>query len=143
MALDQLYQQIILEHNRRPVRFGRLPQATHSARGVDGLCGDNLLIELEIQDGVVQRAMFSGQACAVTKSTASMLMQWVVGKSIAEIGSANQSFRALLENQQMSDDPVLGDLNHLRAVAAFPARVKNALLPWETLTQALASPVTR
>lgn len=141
MALDQLYQQIILEHNRQPVGFGRLPNATHASRGIDGLCGDNVLIELEIEDDVVQSAMFSGEACAVTKASASLLMQWVVGRSCSEIGRAGRSFKALLQHQTISDDPELGDLNCLRAVAGFPARVKNALLPWETLTRALVSRV--
>ncbi|MEE4296514.1 MAG: SUF system NifU family Fe-S cluster assembly protein [Wenzhouxiangella sp.] len=142
MALDELYQQIILAHNRDPVGFGRLPQVTHSSRGIDGLCGDNVLIELAIEGDVVQDARFSGEACAVTKASASMLMQWVVGKSCAEAARASQRFKALLEHQAMKDDPALGDLNHLRAVAGFPARVKNALLPWETLIRAMANRVT-
>jgi nitrogen fixation NifU-like protein len=137
MALDKLYQHIILEHNRHPLRCGRLPLATHSARGVDGLCGDNILIELIIQDGVVQEAMFSGEACAVTKASASMLMHWVVGRPLEDIRRAGDSFRARMTSPDLNDDPDLGDLNHLRAVADFPARVKNALLPWETLARAL------
>lgn len=142
MALEQLYQQIILDHNRHPVGFGRLEKATHASRGVDALCGDNVLIELQLEGDVVQNARFSGEACAVTKASASMLMQWVVGKSAAEIGRASGCFKALLEHRELEDEARLGEINHLRAVSAFPARVKNALLPWETLVRALASRVS-
>jgi nitrogen fixation NifU-like protein len=137
MALDQLYQRSILEHNRAPRHFGRLTSPTHSARGVDGLCGDDILIELELVDDTIQRAMFSGEACAVTKASASMMTSWIEGQSRADVLSAGRRFQAALRQPDIPDDPTLGELNRLRAVSSFPARMKNALLPWQALFDAL------
>jgi len=137
MALDQLYQQCIIDHNRAPRGFGSLAGATHSARGIDGLCGDHILVELEVADGLIRQAMFSGEACAITKASASMIMAWIEGKSRADVLSASERFQAGLTQPELPDDPALGELNYLRAVAGFPARVRNALLPWQAVVKAL------
>lgn len=137
MALDQLYQQVILDHNRSPHHYGRLADATHSARGQDALCGDDILIELKVLDGRIEQAAFSGEACAITTASASMLMDWLAGRSRPEVESAHERFAALLEDPGRPDEPELGDSNHLRAVSGFPARVRNALLPWRTALAAL------
>lgn len=137
MALEQLYQQVILDHNRSPHHFGRLEAATHSARGQDALCGDDILVELRLEDGRIEDAAFSGQACAITTASASMLMAWLAGRSRDEVESARERFGQLLETPELPDDPELGDINHLRAVSGFPARVRNALLPWRTALRAL------
>jgi len=137
MSLDQLYQRSILEHNRAPRHYGRLQSTTHSARGVDGLCGDNILIELQLVDDTIRRAMFSGEACAVTKASASMLTSWIEGQSRADALLAGRRFQAALKQPEIPDDPSFGELNHLRAVSSFPARLKNALLPWQVLIDAL------
>lgn len=137
MALDQLYQQVILDHNRSPQHFGRLEGVTHSARGQDALCGDDILVELKVVDGRIEQAAFSGEACAITTASASMLMDWLVGRSEAEIQTACEHLSQLLENPKGPDDPELRDINHLRAVSGFPARVRNALLPWRTAIRAL------
>lgn len=137
MTLDQLYQQTILDHNRCPRHYGRLQAPTHSARGHDALCGDDILIELRIVDGRIQQAAFSGEACAITKASASMLMDWLPGRSLRELESEFEHFRRLLDDSNLPDRVDLGDLNHLRAVSGFPARVRNALLPWRTAQIAL------
>lgn len=138
MALARLYQQVILDHNRSPRHFGRLDRPTHSARGQDGLCGDDILIELRVADDRIEAAMFSGTACAVTTASASMLMDWLQGRGRDEIDAAGDCFEILLADPQRPDAPALGEINALRAVAAFPARVRNALLPWCTVRRALA-----
>ncbi|NBD95244.1 MAG: SUF system NifU family Fe-S cluster assembly protein [Gammaproteobacteria bacterium] len=137
MALDKLYQQVILDHNRSPHHHGRLEGATHSARGQDALCGDDILVELRVADGTIREAAFSGEACAITTASASMLMDWLVGRGVGEIESQCADFERLLADAALPDDPDLGDINHLRAVSGFPARVRNALLPWRTALDAL------
>lgn len=137
MALEQLYQQVILDHNRSPHHYGRLGGATHSARGQDALCGDDILVELKVVDGRVEEAAFSGEACAITTASASMLMDWLPGRRYAEVTAACERFSQLLEYSELPDDAELGDINHLRAVSGFPARVRNALLPWRTAVSAL------
>jgi len=138
MALDKLYQQVILDHNRSPQHYGRLHGATRSARGHDALCGDDILVELRVVDGKIQEAAFSGEACAITTASASMLMDWLVGRTAREVDVKLVRFSHLLEAPDEPDDPELGDINHLRAVSGFPARVRNALLPWRAAIDALA-----
>lgn len=137
MALDQLYQQVILEHNRNPRNCGRLAGATHAERGHDALCGDDILMELEVANDHIVRAGFSGEACAVTKASASMLTEWLKGKTPDEVVRGCRQFSELLSGGDESDHPALGELVHLHAVSRFPARVRNALLPWKTTIRAL------
>ncbi len=137
MALDKLYQQLVLDHNRAPRNFGPVSGATHSARGRDALCGDDILVELVIEDDRVVRAGFSGEACAITTASASMLTEWLTGRSVSEFDSAFGQFEQVLANPGEPPCPLLGDINELRAVSAFPARVRNALLPWKTILRAL------
>jgi nitrogen fixation NifU-like protein len=136
MALDKLYQQVILDHNRSPHHYGRLEGATHSARGQDALCGDDILVELRVADGKIQEAAFSGEACAITTASASMLMDWLVGRTEEEVAAGYKRFSQLLANPDHPDARELGDINHLRTVSGFPARVRNALLPWRTTLKA-------
>lgn len=138
MALARLYQQVLLDHNRSPRHFGRLAEATHFARGRDGLCGDDILVELRLAEGRIEQAAFSGQSCAITTASASMLMEWLQGKGRDEVERAGERFAQLLDEPQLADDPSLGQINQLRAVSGFPARVRNALLPWRTVASALA-----
>ncbi|WP_376691416.1 Fe-S cluster assembly sulfur transfer protein SufU [Wenzhouxiangella sp. EGI_FJ10409] len=137
MALDQLYQQVILDHNRCPHHHGRLEGATHSARGRDALCGDDILVELRVGDTSIEAAAFSGDACAITTASASMLMDWLVGRTAEDVVRFETLFSQLLHDSELPDLPDLGDINHLRAVSGFPARVRNAMLPWRTAIDAL------
>lgn len=137
MAIDQLYQQLILDHNREPRNHGPLPGATHSARGQDALCGDDILLELIVDNNCIREAAFSGEACAVTKATASMLTEWLAGRDRQTVAEGFGDFKQLLSDPKSAAYPELGEMNELRAVAAFPARVRNALLPWRTALKAL------
>lgn len=137
MALDQLYQTIILEHNRSPRNYGPLEGATHAARGQDALCGDDILIELKIDNGHVVQAAFSGEACAVTRASASMLTEWLKGRPVEALPAWYARFRVVLANTNLPPEPELADLDHLRAVSEFPARIRNAELPWQTALKAL------
>ncbi len=137
MTLDRLYQQLVLDHNRAPRNFGPLPGATHSARGLDALCGDDIRVELVVKDDRVLQAGFSGEACAITKASASMMTEWLTGRNVSEIEPGFDQFEQLLSDPDGTISRELGDLNELRAVSAFPARVRNALLPWKTALRAL------
>ncbi len=141
MSIEQLYRDIILEHNRRPRNFRRLAEPTHSARGQDASCGDDLLMELRVVDDRVQEAAFSGAACAVTQAAASLLTSWLCGRPLAEVGTGLERFTALLDDPASGPDALLGALNELQPVGAFPARRRNALLPWRTVLKALAPAV--
>ena len=139
MSLDDLYQSKILEHNRAPRNHFELSDATHSANGMDALCGDDIRVWIRVEDGRVAAASWSGEACAITTASASMLSRWLAGRCIEEIGPAFQLFRALLEKPDQPDAAALGDINALRAVGRFPSRRRNALLPWEASLEALTS----
>lgn len=137
MSLDKLYQQLILEHNRSPRNRFRLEVATHQAQGLDALCGDDIVVELFVDDGYIRQAAFSGQACAITTASASMLMTWLQGRPVACFAQALRDFQRIMSDSGAADVPEFGDINQLRAVSAFPARVRNALLPWRTVAEAL------
>jgi len=137
MALDQLYQQLILEHNRDPQNYGRLRGVTHSARGFDALCGDDLLLELRVDNDQVVAAAFSGEACAVTKASASLLTQWLPGRDQSEIKRGLIEFDTILDGGTASNAGFLGEIAALGALAAFPSRRRNARLPWRCALDAL------
>lgn len=137
MSLDQLYQSKILAHNRAPRNHGEMPDATHSAQGLDALCGDDIRVWLRVEDGCVAAASWSGEACAITTASASMLTSWLAGRSIDDIVPAFRRFKDLLEDDDQPDAPVLGELDVLQAVGRFPSRKRNALLPWKAVLEAL------
>ena len=137
MSLDQLYQAKILEHNRAPHNHFEMSDATHSARGLDALCGDNIRVWIRVQDGRVAAASWSGDACAITTASASMLSRWLAGRRIEELAPAFGRFEELLEAANQPDAPELGEINALRAVGRFPSRRRNALLPWNAALDAL------
>lgn len=130
MTLDALYQKLILAHNQCPHNFGELPGATHRGRAQDALCGDDLEIALFIQGSQVVKATFYGEACVVTKASASLLTDWLVGQEIASLPASFEAFQALLADPEHPKVPNLGALNELQPVGAFPARRGNACLPW-------------
>lgn len=137
MALSELYQSSVLEHNRSPNNHFELEGATHSARGLDALCGDDMRIWLRVEGDRVAEASWSGEACAITTASASMLTDWLAGTEVERIRPAYQRFVRLLDDGDADDDPDLGEINVLRAVGRFPSRKRNALLPWETALDAL------
>lgn len=137
MSLDQLYQSKILEHNRAPHNHFEMPDATHSARGLDALCGDDIRIWIRVEDGRVASASWSGDACAITTASASMLTDWLAGRRVEEIEPASRRFEALLDDDSAPDAITLGEINALRAVGRFPSRRRNALLPWVAALDAL------
>ncbi len=135
MDSKQLYQDVILDHNRKPRNFGRLEKASHAAEGLNPLCGDHIWVTLEVKDGQVQGIAFDGQSCAICKASASMMTANVKGKSVAEVEQLVTEFRDMATGKlDVAREPNhLGRLSVFAGVKDLPSRVKCAILPWHTL----------
>jgi nitrogen fixation NifU-like protein len=136
MSESSLYQQVVLDHYRNPRNRGVLDGCTHAADGVNPLCGDSLRVELVCADDRIAAMRFSGEACAVTMATASMLSELVEGIDAAGVAALNAPFDALLRGELDADD-ALGPMNALAGLRRHPLRRKCAELPWATLRAAL------
>jgi nitrogen fixation protein NifU and related proteins len=136
--LADLYQEVILDHNRRPRNFGELPSATRRAEGFNPLCGDRVTVFLELDGEVVKDVRFQGSGCAISKASASMMTESLKGKTRAEAESLFEVFHRLLTEDGARPDPEsLGKLVVFSGVREFPVRVKCATLAWHTLRAAL------
>jgi len=135
----ELYQQVILEHNKKPRNFGRLEPHTHHADGNNPLCGDKLELTLFVQDGIVVDLKFQGQGCAIDVASASLMTTTVKGKTLEEIQRLGDQFRAMVRGEldPARDPNDLGKLSLFQGVKDLPVRVKCAVLPWATLHSAL------
>ena len=136
--LSELYQEILLEHNSKPRNFRKLEQATQSAEGYNPLCGDRITLYLNLQDGVIADVAFQGSGCAISRASASMLTQSIKAQSVAKAREIFQAIHQMLtEPGEALDHEVLGDLETLSGVVAFPTRIKCAVLAWHTMQAAL------
>jgi nitrogen fixation NifU-like protein len=137
MDLEELYRDVILDHNRSPRNFGRLQPADAQAAGHNPLCGDKLTVTLRMQGDRVEDLRFEGQGCAISTASASLMTEAVKGRSRQEIARLYGEVHALLTAPTGAPDPELGKLLALAGVAEYPARVKCASLCWHTLNAAL------
>lgn len=136
--LSDLYQEILLEHNRRPRNFRNLDDATHQADGFNPLCGDQISLQLKVGDGKVDDVGFQGHGCAISRASASLLTQAVKGGTPDDAMAMFHEFhRMLTEPDAELDYDLLGDLEMLAGVIAYPTRIKCAILPWHTLKAAM------
>ncbi len=137
--LTDLYQELILDHNRRPRNYGVLPDADHTAKGYNPLCGDKLTIYAKLDGDRIAGLMFEGSGCAISKASASLLTDAVKGKTIAEADALFARVHAMLTApmDQAVDVESMGKLAVLSGVREFPVRVKCASLAWHTLKAAL------
>jgi nitrogen fixation NifU-like protein len=137
--LRELYQEVILDHNRRPRNFAPLDGANRTAEGYNPLCGDRLTVYLEVREGVVRRAAFEGAGCAISKASASMMTETVKGKTVEEAERMFRDFQAMVTTPAGEEPPIadLGKLAVFAGVREYPARVKCASLAWHTLNAAL------
>jgi len=135
----ELYQQVILEHNKKPRNFGMLEACTHHAEGHNPLCGDQLELTLIVEDGLVQDIRFQGSGCAIDVASASLMTGAVTGKPVAEAGAMAEQFRGMVRGdlEPGAQTPLLGKLTLFSGVKNLPSRVKCAVLPWATLHAAL------
>lgn len=132
-----LYQEVIVDHSRRPRNFGPLDPATHSAEGFNPLCGDRLKLYVNVKEGVVQDARFEGDGCAISRASASLMTEGIKGKSKKDVLRLFSEFRDLATGVDGTDRKALGNLAVFSGLAGFPARVKCATLAWHTLRAAL------
>jgi nitrogen fixation NifU-like protein len=134
-----LYQEMILDHYRRPRNKGTLEKADASVEMKNPLCGDEITLQVAFNADGVDDLRFSGRGCSISQASASMMTQLVKGKSAQEIDEIRKQFRDLmLGSASVADDSQLGSLRALSGVARFPARIKCALLAWNALESALA-----
>jgi len=149
-GLEDLYREIILDHYRTPRNRGELPPPAAHATGHNPLCGDEIEVFLDVQEGptgpVVADVRVGGQGCSISQSSASMMSQAVKGKPVAEVRALVRRFKGLMTIETEDDgtiDPALveavqlGDLEALQGVVKFPVRIKCAVLAWNTLLDAL------
>lgn len=136
--LSDLYQEILLEHNRRPRNFRTLDDPTHQADGFNPLCGDQISLQLKVGDGKVDDVGFQGHGCAISRASASLLTQAVKGATSNEAMAMFDEFHKMLtEPDAELDVDLLGDLEMLSGVIAYPTRIKCAILAWHTLKAAM------
>jgi nitrogen fixation protein NifU and related proteins len=148
--LEDLYREIILDHYRAPRNRGELPvPPAHKAEGFNPLCGDEVVLFLDVRDGVVEDVRTAGQGCSISQASTSMMSAAVKGKPVAEAEGLIRSFKALMSIHESqlegaeADAPVeldvegLGELAALQGVVKFPVRIKCATLAWNTLQQGL------
>jgi nitrogen fixation protein NifU and related proteins len=135
--LADLYQEVVLDHGKRPRNFGALEGATHRAEGLNPLCGDRITIHARVEGDVVREARFEGSGCAISKASASVMTGVVKGKTGAEIEALFERFHRLVTEGPREDDGDLGKLAVFGGVHEYPTRVKCASLPWHALRAAL------
>jgi nitrogen fixation NifU-like protein len=137
--LSELYQQVILDHNKKPRNFKKLENAEFSAEGFNPLCGDQLTVYLNLNEGIVSDISFEGSGCAISKAAASMMTQAVKQKTKAQAEELFQEFHSMVtgELDEEIEETHLGNLKIFAGVRDFPVRVKCATLAWHTLHAAL------
>ena len=141
--LRELYQEVILDHNKKPRNFHKLDESNHEAQGHNPLCGDNVSIYLLLEGGVIKDISFLGSGCAISKASASLMTSIVKGKTIEDAEELFGKFRDLVASDKSIDDPEsLGKLAVFSGVREYPARVKCASLAWHTLHAAITSEST-
>ena len=137
--LRELYQEVILDHNKKPRNFGVLEDATQVAQGHNPLCGDNVTLYLHVEDDTIKDISFNGSGCAISKASASLMTGELKGKTVAEAETLFQSFHDLVTGPEASEETLedLGKLAVFSGVRDYPARVKCASLAWHTVHNAL------
>jgi nitrogen fixation NifU-like protein len=146
VSLDELYRQVILDHYRSPRHSGHIEKADATAEGQNPLCGDEVTIELRIEDGRVTDAAVRGRGCSISQASGSMMADKIVGLTTDEVDELIHRVKRLLDIEPGDPgvDPdrpgaKLGDLEALAGVRRFPVRIKCADLPWATLQEALSA----
>lgn len=137
--LRELYQQVIIEHNKSPRNYGDLNPCTHHAHGINPLCGDNIFIKIIVDNNIIKDIRFYGEGCAISKASGSLMTVKIKGKTINEVMMLIEQFREMirgnLDTKSLSNK--LGNLRVFQGVSNLPSRVKCAVLPWATLSSAL------
>jgi nitrogen fixation NifU-like protein len=138
--LDDLYQEVILDHNKSPRNFRAMAEANRKAEGYNPLCGDHVTVYLHLENGLIKDISFQGSGCAISKASASMMTAELKGKSEAHAHALFENVHKMLTGETSPDSGAgeVGKLAILSGVCKFPARVKCASLAWHTVNAALA-----
>lgn len=147
MSLEELYREVILDHYRNPRNRGAIEHPDAHAEGNNPLCGDEISLDLRLEESRVTEVAIHGQGCSISQASASMMSQAIKGKTVVEITDLISTFKAMMDIEHgvpAAFDPdrpgsVLGDLEALQGVRKFPVRIKCANLAWTTLEEALRS----
>ena len=134
--LRELYQQVILDHNKNPKNFLKLEKANHTAEGYNPLCGDRVNVYLQVEDDVIKDISFQGSGCAISKASASVMTTEIKGKTVAEAKEIFNTFQALVTNNEVEIDE-FSKLAVFSGVRDYPVRIKCAVLAWHALHSAL------
>ena len=137
--LNDLYQEVILDHNRRPRNFHAIADASHTAEGYNPLCGDRLTLYMTVDGAVIKDIAFEGAGCAISKASASMMTDALKGMTVADAHALFERFHRMVTTPPEQTVEDLGKLSSLAGVREFPVRVKCASLAWHTLKAAMAS----
>ena len=136
--LTALYQELILDHYRRPRNKGVLEQPTHTIALTNPLCGDEIDLQLRVEGDVIKDVRFIGRGCSISQAAASMMSQVVKEKPVADALALADRMSAMMHgDESAAKDKALGDLRALAGVSKFPVRIKCALLPWNALKNAV------
>ncbi|HHF7345048.1 TPA: Fe-S cluster assembly sulfur transfer protein SufU [Legionella feeleii] len=138
MELRELYQEIIIDHNRNPRNHHPMPDATTQANGFNPLCGDKLTVYLKLEAGIIVDVSFVGCGCAISQASASLMTEALVGKTVEEAHQLFDRFHTMVTKDDDNQLLSLDKLAVLAGVRAYPARVKCATLAWHTLEAALS-----
>ena len=136
--LSDLYQEVILDHNRKPRNFRVIDPATASQEGYNPLCGDRLKLFLNVENGVITDVAFQGSGCAISKASASLMTEAVKGKTVDQARGLFEQFHHMITSPPGSPLPEMGKLAVLSGIREFPTRVKCAGLAWHTLKAAVS-----
>lgn len=136
--LSDLYQEVILDHNRRPHNFRVIDPASAKQEGYNPLCGDRLTLYVTLDGNVIKDAAFQGSGCAISKASASLMTDAIKGKTVDEARALFDAFHSMITSDPASTPPDLGKLSVLAGVRDFPTRVKCASLAWHTMKAAVA-----
>lgn len=133
----ELYREVVVEHKRAPRNFGELPHPTHEARGRNPSCGDEINVQLQVDDGHIHDIRFDGVGCAICIASASLMTEAIKGDTVSSALDLQRHFRSAMTGREDVDEDVLGKLISLQAVRNYPSRIKCALLGWHALAHAL------
>jgi nitrogen fixation NifU-like protein len=139
VALDDIYKEVILDHYKAPRNKRELAGANHVCTRNNPLCGDEITVEADVEDGTVAEVTFQGAGCSISQSSASMMTEAVTGASVQDALALASEFRGMMAGDVEPNEDRFGDLIALKGVVKYPIRIKCAVLAWDVLQDALQS----
>lgn len=137
MDIDGIYTQIITQNSRAKHNLRKVPNATHSLEGVNPTCGDELLLEMRVENGIIEDAGFTGNGCAIFMASSSIMIDNIIGKRLDDAKAVVYTFFKMIKREELSaeEEELLDEALSLKGVAVMPSRVKCATLSWHTLEE--------